>query len=87
MLGACLRHPVTRAIRDDALRLDPPDWTAGHAALSRLATLLSSTLKRVIDDARLPFEPAPNWGCIPLEPLNRAAQRALQEIGRILGLL
>ena len=25
--------------------------------------------------------------CIPLEPLNRAAQRALQEIGRILGLL
>ena len=25
--------------------------------------------------------------CIPIEPLNRAAQRALQEIGRILGLL
>ena len=61
MLGACLRHPVTRAIRDDALRLDPPDWAAGHTALGDLATLLSSTLKRVIDDARLPFEPAPSW--------------------------
>lgn len=32
MLGACLRHPVTCTIRDDALRLDPPDWPTGHAA-------------------------------------------------------
>ena len=61
MLGACLRHPVTRAIRDDALRLDSPDWPTGHAALSRLATLLSNALTRVIADRKLPFEPAPNW--------------------------
>ena len=62
---------MTRAIRDDALRFDPPDRTAGHAALSRLATLLSSTLKRVIDDASLPFEPAPSWDC---------ARRALDRV-------
>ena len=61
MLGACLRHPVTRAIRDDALRLDPPDWTAGHEALGRLASLLSGALIRVITDRSLPFEPAPSW--------------------------
>ena len=31
--------------------------------MSRLATLLSSTLRRVIDDASLSFEPASNWAC------------------------
>ena len=71
MLGACLRHPVTRAIRDDALRFDPPDRTAGHAALSRLATLLSDALTCVIADRRLPFEPAPSWDC---------ARRALDRV-------
>ena len=61
MLGACLRHPVTRAIQDNALRFDPPGWPAGHEALSRLATRLSSTLIRVLTERSLPFEPAPSW--------------------------
>lgn len=74
MLGACLRHPVTRAIRDDALRLDPPDWPTGHAALSRLATLLSSTLIRVLTERILPFEPAPSWN------------RALPALDRVFGI-
>ena len=30
MLGACLRHPVTRAIQDGTLRFDPPDWATGQ---------------------------------------------------------
>ena len=62
MLGACLpSHPVTHAIRNDALRFHPPDWTAGHKASSLLATLLSNALTRVIADRKLPFEPAPSW--------------------------
>lgn len=72
MLGGRLpSDPVTHAIRDDALRFDPPDRTAGHAALSRLATLLSDALTCVIADRRLPFEPAPSWGC---------ARRALDRV-------
>ena len=63
MLGACLRHPVTRAIQDNALRFDPPDWATGHAASSRLARLLSGALIRVITERSLPFEPAPSWDC------------------------
>ena len=43
-----------------------------------------------LDEARFLYsreELAPvSDGCIPLDPLNRAAKRALQEIGRILGL-
>ena len=62
MLGDRLpSHPVVHAIRNDALRLGPPDWTAGHAASSRLARLLSDTLASVIGDRRLRFEPSPNW--------------------------
>ena len=63
-LGAYLHHPVTRAIRDDALRFDPPDWAGGRAALSRLASLLSSALIRVITDRNLPFERSPSWDCV-----------------------
>ena len=62
MLGGRLpSHPVTHAIRNDALRFHPPDWTAGHKASSLLATLLSNALTRVIADRKLPFEPAPSW--------------------------
>ena len=61
MLGACLHHPVTRAIQNGSLQFDPPDWTAGHAALSCLARLLSNSLIRVITDRSLPFDPAPSW--------------------------
>ena len=62
MLGGCLRHPVTRAIRNDALGFDPPDWTDGHAALGHLASLLPNALMRVIHDRSLEFEHSPNWG-------------------------
>ena len=42
MLGDRLPgHPVAHVIRNDALRFDPPDWAAGHAASSRLARLVS----------------------------------------------
>jgi len=61
MLGACLRHPVTRAIQDGVLKFDPPDWTAGHKALGHLARLLSDALMRFINDRRLPCEPVPSW--------------------------
>ena len=72
MLGGRLPgHPVTHAIRDDALTFDPPDRTAGHAALSRLARLMSDALRRVIDDQSLSFEPASNWDC---------ARRALDRV-------
>ena len=64
MLGDRLpSHPVTRAIRNDALRFDPPDCTVGHAALSRLARLLSDALTCVITDRRLLFESSPSWSC------------------------
>ena len=64
MLGGGLpSHPVTYAIRNDALRFDPPDWAAGHAASSRLARLLSDALTCVIAYRRLPFEPSPSWSC------------------------
>ena len=56
-------HPVTHAIRNYALRFDPPDWAAGHAASSRLARLLSDALTCVIADRRLSFEPSPSWSC------------------------
>ena len=67
-------HPVTRAIRDDALRLDPPDWTAGHAALGRLASLLSGALIRVITDRSLPSSP------------RRAGDRARPALDRVFGI-
>lgn len=63
MLGGGLHHPVTRAIRSDSLSFDPPDWTAGHAALGHLASLLSNALTRVIADGSLRFEHSPNWDC------------------------
>lgn len=66
MVGGCLRHPVARAIRNDALGFDPPDWTAGHTALIRLASLRSSALMRVITDGSLRFEPSPSWDCTRL---------------------
>ena len=61
MLGGLLSNPVTRAIRNDAFRFDPPRWTAGHGALDRLASRLSNALSRVIADRGLPFEPLPRW--------------------------
>ena len=61
--GRFPNHPVTHAIRNDALRFDPPDWAAGHAASSRLARLLSDALTCVIADRRLSFEPSPSWSC------------------------
>lgn len=64
MLGYRLPgHLVAYAIRNDALRFDPPDWAAGHAASSGLARLVSDALTGVIADRRLPFEPSPSWGC------------------------
>ena len=64
MLGDRLpSHPVTHAIRTDALRFDPPDWAAGQSALGRLARLLSDALTRAIAFRRLPLEPPPNWSC------------------------
>ena len=63
MLGGYLRHPVTRAIWSDALGFDPPDWTAGHAALIRLASLRSNALTRAIVDGSLRFEPSTSWDC------------------------
>ena len=63
MLGGLRSHPVTRAIRSDALGFDPPDWTAGRAALIRLARLRSNALMRVIADGSLRFELPPSWDC------------------------
>ena len=63
MIGGLPGHPVTRAIRNGALRFDPPDWKDGHAALRYLASLLSDALTRVIADRKLPFEHLPNWDC------------------------
>ena len=57
-------HPVTRAIRNGALRFDPPAWKDGHAALCFLASLLSDALTRVIADGKLPFEHLPSWDCM-----------------------
>ena len=62
-LGGLQSHPVTRVIHNDSLRFGPPDWTAGHAALRRLARLLSEALMSVIADGSLPFEPSPSWDC------------------------
>lgn len=64
LLGGYLRHPVTRAIRNDALGFGPPDWTVGHAALGRLARLRSNALMRVIADGNLRFELPPSWDCM-----------------------
>ena len=61
MIGGLPGHPVTRAIRNGALRFDPPDWKDGHAALRYLASLLSNALTRVIADRKLPFKHLPNW--------------------------
>ena len=61
MIGGLPGHPVTRAIRNGALRFDPPDWKDGHAALRYLASLLSDALTRVIADRKLPFKHLPNW--------------------------
>ena len=63
MIGGLPGHPVTRAIRNGALRFDPPDWKDGHAALRCLASLLSDALTRVIADRKLPFEHLPSWDC------------------------
>ena len=60
MIGGLPGHPVTRAIRNGALRFDPPDWKDRHAALRYLASLLSDALTRVIADRKLPFEHLPN---------------------------
>ena len=38
MIGGLPSHPVTRAIRNGALRFDPPDWKDGHAALRYLGS-------------------------------------------------
>ena len=63
MIGGLPGHPVTRAIRNGALRFDPPDWEDGHAALRYLASLLSDALTRVIADRKLPSAPLPSWDC------------------------
>ena len=63
MIGGLPGHPVTRAIRNGALRFDPPVWKDGHAALRFLASLLSDALTRVIADGKLPFEHLPSWDC------------------------
>ena len=63
MIGCLPGHPVTRAIRNGALRFDPPVWKDGHAALRFLASLLSDALTRVIADGKLPFEHLPSWDC------------------------
>ena len=70
MIGGLPGHPVTRAIRNGALRSDPPDWKDGHAVLRYVASLLSDALTRVIADRKLPFEHLPNWDCT-LSALNR----------------
>lgn len=61
MIGDLPGHPVTRAIRNGALRFDPPVWKDGHAALRYLASLLSDALTRVIADGKLPFDRLPSW--------------------------
>ena len=63
MIGGLPGHPVTRAIRNGALRFDPPVWKDGHAALRFLASLLSDALTRVIADGKLSFEHSPSWDC------------------------
>lgn len=63
MIGGLPGHPVTRAIRNGALRFAPPDWTDGHAVLRYLASLVSDALTRVIADGELSFEHLPNWDC------------------------
>lgn len=63
MIGGLPGHPVTRAIRNGALRFDPPVWKDGHAALRFLASLRADALARVIADGKLPFEHLPSWDC------------------------
>ena len=63
VIGGLPGHPVTRTIRNGALRFDPPVWKDGHAALRFLASLLSDALTRVIADGKLPFEHLPSRDC------------------------
>ena len=63
MVGGLRDHPVTRAIRNDALRFDPPDWNDGRTALRYLARPLSDALTRVIADRSLSSAPLPRWDC------------------------
>ena len=61
MLGDSWSHPAMAAIRKDALRFDPPDWTVGCTALSRVASLLSNALTRAIAQRSLPLKSPPSW--------------------------
>ena len=76
MIGCLPGHPVTRAIRNGALRFDPPVWKDGHAALRFLASLLSDALTRVIADGKLPFEHLPSWDCTRPRPGPRLRDRS-----------
>ena len=46
MIGGLPGHPVTRAIRNGALRFDPLDWKDGHAALPRFLEIVHSRGRR-----------------------------------------
>ena len=74
MLGDVRSHPAWAAVRTGALKFDPPEWTVGRTALSRVASLLSNVLTSAIAQRSLPLGPPPSWA------------RALSSLDRVFGL-